>query len=218
MNNFDIIYAHENFFKPDHNYSPSDFYSIFNSFCDCLKGDDIDLLNKLDNLEGSGDYIPVYKGEDAYTSYHERRIEFSAYSVYNNSKRMAAAMEEGVLAYIREHIREYEPDILAEHINLVECDLVRENDLTGALYNMDALYIEALRNWVTESGGTYERIHALTNLPATDGNFLSSLKQANEVEMNIAVSIMGEKEGNIGRIKKITTAIKKFEKEQPEKA
>lgn len=47
---------------------------------------------------------------------------------------------------------------------------------------------------------TPNTVHALTSLPATDGNFTSSLNQANVAEIKEAIEIMKNRAGNKTRI------------------
>ena len=97
----------------------------FPEFAETLTPDDIDLYDKLDNMCG------CELTDEEYEFFADRCEE----------------IKEKVFAYIKEHIGEYEDDIIHETIQIKDgWNCTEDYDFSAGLYNMDMLYLEALQS------------------------------------------------------------------------
>lgn len=94
----------------------------FKKFANNLTSDDIDLIDKLDNMDGceiTGELAEMIKGH----------------------KPLFVTIEE----YIKMHINEYEDFIVEETESLYEQELIQdEYDFASGLYNCDEIYVRAI--------------------------------------------------------------------------
>ena len=94
----------------------------FKNFATNLTIEDIDFDNKIENLIGSGELNNIIC-DDVYK------------------------MKKDVYKYIKEHINEYEDDIIEETIRIKEQYKSTDSfELTAGLYNMDNFYLKAIKH------------------------------------------------------------------------
>ncbi len=105
----------------------------FQDFVQAITKDDVDLIDKLDNMSGS-----EITGELA--------------KFINNNNELYSKIEDFVI----EHLAEYEDFIVSETEDLYEQELINEpDDYASGLYNCDEIYVRAILNaigvlWIPE--------------------------------------------------------------------
>lgn len=198
MNNADIVFAHENYFsKALQPYTPADFHSLFDSFCLYLSQENLGLEHIINDIDEQYDRFCVSPQN---TWFGGRPLEFSVRDVYTHSPYLQKKISEYVLQYVKNHIGEYEPEILANHIELLDYGFTNENDFSIALRQTRDLYYAAISSWVETTEVRHGTVYALSSLPSTDGNFLSAIKDASPEELSLALIRMSGKDGNKSRI------------------
>ncbi|MBR6164281.1 hypothetical protein IKQ26_10415 [bacterium] len=132
---------------------------LFKACVSNLTVDDIDLIDKCENLNNEDE--PELLADDDMLDFMALRNsvveskkdnEVFFYDVYDdwarirNDSEFLKASSDFILNYIRNHITDYEDEIIDEMIQLEDYDnsWTPHDVFTGALYNMDSLYIEAL--------------------------------------------------------------------------
>ena len=216
MNNADIVYAHENFFKPNTSeYSPAEFHSLFDSFCTYLSQKSIGLDAALTDIDEKYDLFHISQQQSWFCT--QKPLEFSVSEVFKDSPYLKKEISDYVLRYIKSHIWEYEPEILQNHIELLKYGLSRYEDFAPALQKTYSLYYDGIASWVENFDANYDRIYALSSLPVTDGNFTGSLKSATPNDLALALVRMNGKDGNKSRISACEKRLKHLTKEARER-
>lgn len=96
----------------------------FKEFVQNITKEDVDLINKLDNMCGS-------------------EINDELFEELSNDKEKFSAIEQ----FVMEHVEEYEDFIVDETKSLYEQEFIdEEDDYTGGLYNCDEIYMRAILN------------------------------------------------------------------------
>ena len=105
-----------------------------NTFVNDLTSDDIDLIDKVQNLDESGEL-------DELTDFFKARMNgYDSYTIMKNDEWV-----ENVERYIRFEAKDYTGFILEQTDFLFENGLIdNEDDYASGLYNCDNLYLDAI--------------------------------------------------------------------------
>lgn len=134
-------------------------YIPYDEFVRNLTIDDIDLSDKLDNLNDGGDIEGYKETSTLYKMYQKACDTGIGNEIFDEEGSfrddIVPQIEDSVHKYIKNTLvkdikqgnREWESDIMSEMLKILfewDCLDTQDEALTGALYNMDTLYLDAL--------------------------------------------------------------------------